>query len=207
MSTEPVKGVDETKKAIKDVVKAYEKKLLNMLDKYSILLASHTRENYLRGGTDARRLRMRSGKLARSCLPIRAKKQGDKIKAGIKFGTIYAGIHIGDDRVATVIRPKTKKFLAIPLEAAKTAAGVARGKPTDESVFGKTFIKKSKAGNLIIFGQNVFQSGSRQGETKGKIVPLFVLKKSVTIKKRISPKRLIKWVKPKIIKEMGVMPK
>ena len=202
-----VKGKAEFRKKINLVIKKYEKALLEILNRNSILLASYTRVTFLRGGTTGTKLRMRSGKLARSCLPIRAKVVNGEIKAGIKFGTMYAKTHIGDDKLFTEIRAKPGKFLAIPLAAAKTAAGVARGKPRDP-IFGDTFVKKSKKGKLIIFGKkvswsgNTGRSGGRSGKSNEKIVPLFLLVKSVKIKKRVSPKLLIKWVKPKIIKEL-----
>ena len=70
------------------------------------------------------------------------------------------------------ITAKSAKMLASPLAAAKTAAGVARGGPRD---FSGTFIARSKAGNLLIFGR------ASRGETP---TPLFVLKHSVTIPAR-----------------------
>jgi hypothetical protein len=67
--------------------------------------------------------------------------------------------------------PKKGKYLAIPLPAARTAAGVARGGPRS---FPNTFFRKSKAGNLLLF--------QRQGK---KSVPLFVLKQWVTLPARL----------------------
>ena len=66
------------------------------------------------------------------------------------------------------IVPKTSKWLAIPLTAAKTPAGVPRGSPRS---FKDTFFKTSKKGNLILF----------QKVGKEKIVPLFVMKKRVDL--------------------------
>lgn len=68
-----------------------------------------------------------------------------------------------------VIKPRKAKYLAIPLPAALTAAGVLKKRPRD---YRDTFVRTSKSGNLIIF-QKV---GAR-----GKITALFVLKKSVTV--------------------------
>lgn len=80
----------------------------------------------------------------------------------------YARVH--EARGTTRIVPRRARHLAIPLPAAKTARGVARGGPRD---FLDTFVRRSKAGNLIIF-QN-------RADT---IVPLFVLKDFVKIKGR-----------------------
>jgi hypothetical protein len=83
----------------------------------------------------------------------------------------YAAVHERLDGTAgTTIRPKTAQFLTIPLAAAKTAAGVARGTARD---FPNTFIARSKKGSLLIF--------QRQGKT---IVPLFLLLKEVYVPAR-----------------------
>jgi len=66
-------------------------------------------------------------------------------------------------------RPNGK--LAIPLPAAQTAAGVARGPARS---FSDTFIAKSKAGNLLIF--------QKRGDG---IVPLFALKDRVYVPPRL----------------------
>lgn len=80
----------------------------------------------------------------------------------------YADIH----EYGGVITPKKGKFLAIPLEAAKTVrADVGRGGPRD---FEDTFIFTSKAGNKII--------AQRSGDG---LTPLFVLKESVKIPPRL----------------------
>ena len=81
----------------------------------------------------------------------------------------YARIH----EYGGTVRPKRSKYLAIPLAAAKTAGGDSRGGPRS---FTNTFFARSKAGNLILF-QN-------QGSKK-KPLPLFVMKKQVTLKPRL----------------------
>ena len=70
------------------------------------------------------------------------------------------------------IKPKSAKMLAIPLPAAMTSDGVSMLRsPRD---WPNTFVRKSKAGNLIIF----MKLGDR-------IVPLYLLKPSVTIPARL----------------------
>jgi hypothetical protein len=64
-----------------------------------------------------------------------------------------------------------KPWLAIPLPAARTAAGASRGSLRS---FKNTFFAKSKAGNLLLFQRN--------GKS---ITPLFVMKSSVTIPARL----------------------
>jgi hypothetical protein len=65
------------------------------------------------------------------------------------------------------VRPVTRQWLTIPLEAAKTRAGVGRGRALD---FQDTFFLRSRAGNLILAMKN----GTG-------ITPLFVLKKQVRV--------------------------
>lgn len=85
--------------------------------------------------------------------------------------------HVGNKRVHSAIHEtggtitaKNSTFLTIPLDAAKTPAGVLR-KPARQ--WENTFVSRSAKGNLIIFQKNA----------KG-ITPLFVLKKSVKIPAR-----------------------
>jgi len=67
-----------------------------------------------------------------------------------------------------VLRPKRAKFLAIPLPAALTASGVARGAPRS---FTEAFFKETRSGALLLMGKPL-------ASTKEPI-PLFVMKKRV----------------------------
>ena len=83
-------------------------------------------------------------------------------------GIPYASIQ----ETGGTIKAKSGKMLAIPLPAAMTTDGVSMLRsPRD---WPNTFVRKSKAGNLIIF----MKLGDR-------IVPLYVLKPSVTIPARL----------------------
>ena len=198
-----IKGLRKLKKELKKVQGKLLTDAKKVLNKNSTLLASYTRQNFMQGGTTSTRLRKRSGRLAASTKPIKARSVKGGLAAGIRVGTTYAGVHIGRPGKTTTIRPKRGKYLAIPLDAAKTKkAGVARGGPGDEHLWGDTFVKRSRAGNLIIFGTQKYQRGARAGQRKGNLTPLFVLKKSVKIQTRIDPKKLLKWMAPKIIKDM-----
>lgn len=77
----------------------------------------------------------------------------------------YASVHEGPN--PTTIRPKRGRYLTIPLDAAKTGAGVMRA---PARAWPNTYVRRSRAGNLIIWSQN--------GE------PLFLLRRSVTIRPR-----------------------
>jgi hypothetical protein len=202
-----IKGVRSTKKKLNEILKQYEKDLKTTLQVRGKQLQTHTRVTYLRGGTSDTRLRMRTGKFAASTRALPLKKVEGGWSTGLGFGTKYAAVHVGPEGRKTEITPKKKKFLAIPLPAAMTGGGVLRGKPLDDSVWGETFIAKSKKGNLIIFGKKVSWSGSgrsgaKVGQTRGKLVPLFVLKTSVKVKTRVHPQKLIDFIEPKIIKDL-----
>ena len=123
------------------------------------------------------------------------------VKGGIQFGTRYAGIHIarpGQEGGSTTIRPrKPGGFLTIPIGDGLTKAGVSRGGALS-GAFKETFVKKSKAGNLIVWGK----AGSAKG---AKITPLFLLKKFVKVPFRINSSSLIRWVKPKLEKDIEKM--
>lgn len=82
-----------------------------------------------------------------------------------------------------VVRPKTKRFLTIPLPDALTGAGVLkggaklvpRGRKYETADGVPTFIFRSKRGNLLI------GSRAKNGATK----LLYTLKPSVTLKPRL----------------------
>lgn len=75
------------------------------------------------------------------------------------------------------IKPKSAKMLAIPLKAAKTAAGVPRGGPRD---FADTFIVR------VFDKVFIAQSGARRRGSGRDIIPLFLLVPSVEYKARPS---------------------
>lgn len=90
------------------------------------------------------------------------------------------------------ITPKKSKFLAIPLDAAKTAAGVPRySSPLRESGMKKTFIARSSAGNLILFAS----VGSQ-------ITPMFALVRSVTIPARLGAWKFMQTQRPRYMEAL-----
>ena len=94
--------------------------------------------------------------------------------------------------------PKNAKALTIPLPAAMDSNGTARGSARDKAIFGETFIAKG-----IIFGNLNYVRGKKAGQTKGDIVPLFVLKKSVDVPVQITSESLRDWVQPILGKGMA----
>lgn len=120
------------------------------------------------GGTSENSLSKRSGLL------IRALQKSVKVR-GKTIDTIEAEIVIPASRsiheTGGTIRPKNKKFLTIPLPDAQNSRGIA---PPFARQWKNTFVAETKKGNLIIFQRRAT-----------KIVPLYLLKKSVTIKPRL----------------------
>jgi hypothetical protein len=176
------------------IIKGLVPKVMKVVQEHSKRLWDHTVSRHLTGGTAADRLGRRTGALARSTRPLPVQMVGSKVTGGLAFGAEYAGVHIGPAGSQVTIRPKNKKFLAIPLAAAKTAAGVARGGPLD-GIWGPTFIAKG-----IIFG---FSGGTKGTQNKTPI-PLFVLKRSVVVPRRVHPKEhLLDWAKPQFMADLS----
>lgn len=131
----------------------------------------------MRGGNDTNHVR--SGRL-RNSMGQETKAEGSLIKTLLgSMGVVYARIQ----EFGGLIKPKRGKYLAIPLSAAKTKAGVARyASPRD--IPGLVFLK-SKTGNPIL-AQRVAKG------KKSKLVPMFVLVKSVTLKPTLGLRDTIK---------------
>lgn len=120
-------------------------------------------------GTTAQTLSKRSGRLIASI------QESVKI-TGTSFGDLQG--YIGAASPAAVheygatIKPKTAKFLTVPLPAALDSRGLPLKKRARD--WDNTFVAKSRKGNLLIF--------QRRGT---QVVPLYVLKSSVTIPPRL----------------------
>lgn len=169
-------------------------------------------------------LARRTGTAARSIHlePAKLEAGSTLIVSRLYAGVGYAKVHFGPRGSEVKIVPINAKMLAIPLTAAKTGAGVARGGPTS-GIWGPTKCFRSKAGNLIIWGYQTGRApmGTRQKTVtggqgnavslsyakkamkEGELTPLFVLKDSVVIKRRIDPKvDLAQWAKPILTQEL-----
>lgn len=148
-------------------------------------------------GTTSRTLSTRSGQLKKAVRFIPATVvEKDVVKGGIGIGTKYAKVHFGPRGRVTTIRPVNKKWLTIPLPAAMDGHGKLKGSAPDDAIYGDTFFAKSKSGNLILFGKSKYVKGSKAGQTKGDLKPLFVLKKETRIPARISPDDLMRFANP-----------
>lgn len=114
-------------------------------------------------------LSRRSGKLSASLNPNQVTIEGDD--TNVRVGFTLTGIAAVHERGAT-IRPKRASYLTIPLPAALDSRGLPR-RPNARA-WKNTFVQRSKKGNLLIF--------QKQGKD---LVPLYVLKKSVRIPRRL----------------------
>ncbi len=161
------------------------------------LMTGYTRTTLMSGPRPSM-LGVRTGNLRSQTKPLPVTERSGVIESGMGFGTEYARPHVGPMGQVTTIRAKTGKFLAIPMDAAKTPAGVARGAPRS-GVWGETFFRRTDKGNLILFGKRVAQKGAHAGQTRGGITPLFLMVKQVKIKSRVHPEEILAWEKPKLI--------
>ncbi len=121
------------------------------------------------GGTTAQTLSRRTGGMVQSIIEsVEVNGQTFDTIRGTIGGNLIARVQ----EFGATITPKNAKFLTVPLPAALDGNGVPLKKRARD--WPNTFVAKSKAGNLIIF--------QRRG---AEIVPLYVLKTSVTIPPRL----------------------
>lgn len=134
--------------------------------------------------------------------PIRL--QGDLIEAGLYSPPSWAELFVGPAGEETSITAKSGGFLALPTDFAKSFRGAAVG----PKQYGGLRIFAGIMWGVAGWGGGSFGSGLRQrraaGEKYGKqsLVPLFILKKSVIIKKRIDPEQLMAWVRPYFFEDL-----
>lgn len=201
---------EQAKERIEMFKRHFIKKTKVIIQEHSLLLIDHLRKKHMTGGTTTdTRIRRRSGQLADSMRPVVPVKETTRgLEGGVSFGKVYARVHIGPRGQMTKIKPKAKKFLTIPLAPMLTKAGVLRATAAelmqDESgmPFGNAFIRRSNAGNLIIFGTQRITKGAKSGKHRGDIIPLFILKKNVKIKARVHPEDFLKWSKDELVKDL-----
>lgn len=200
---------DDIKKRLDLFRKRFLKKASPIIKEHSLLLINHLRTKYMSGPTTDTTIRRRTGNLANSMRPAPIIASDKYIDGGVTFGKVYSKVHIGRRGRTTTIVPKNKQWLTVPFpnspiltDAGVTKATAAELKDGGAGLpFGKTFIAKSKAGNLIIFGTQRVTKGANIGAYRGDIVPLFILKKKVKIKTRVHPEIFLKWSKDQLTKD------
>ncbi|CAA2141482.1 hypothetical protein [Hyphomicrobium sp. ghe19] len=154
--------------------KVLSKELQSFLNSVAEALAKR-HGNAWPGGTGEKTLSRRSGKLVASILSsvTVTGTHYDEIKGYI--GAAFPGpVH----EYGATIRPKTAKFLTVPLPAALNPNGTPKKKSARE--WQNTFVARTKAGNLVIFQK-----------TGTQIIPLYVLRTMVKIKPRLGMQETI----------------
>jgi len=124
------------------------------------------------------------GGLARSYKPSLIKASGKKVVAGVFSDLVYAGIQ----NRGGVVTPRNTKNLAIPVNKS-----IPVGKWPRHFAKGELFPIRSKKGNLLLV--------TKKG--KNGISPMFVLKKSITIRGTGYLGKASKKAHPLIEREMG----
>ena len=125
--------------------------------------------------TGRQSLAVRGGPLRRSLkrgFVIRLEGGGTVVTGKMSL-PFYARSH----EYGAVIKPTRAKYLTIPLPAALNRRGLPKKRRARD--WPNTFVKKSKAGNLIIF----------QKSAENNLTPLYVLKKTVTIPARLGVRK------------------
>ena len=200
-------GLEDVLGKIHVMPEKLSKAIKEIIDRNDRLLETHIKQDLMQGGTNDTQLAGRTGQLASSTRAINATIEdgGARVSGGINFGSPYGKVHIGPKGSTFTIKPRNKKFLTIPTQKGKeylggmgggalTGAGALRGGATS-GMFSGTFISKG-----IIFGK--LGQVKEAGKTKGKVIPLFILKKQVTIKRRLFPTEMMEWIQPKIVSEI-----
>lgn len=201
-------NMDEFADKFRRVRPYVEKQVKDLVSAASIKLDRHITQDLFQtypSGTTGSTLSTRSGILKKSIKTIPPVVDGTEVKGGVTVGTVYSPVHFGKSGQVTTISPKRGKYLAIPLPDAMNANGVAKGGPRDESVFGSTFVRKSKAGNLIIFGKTLYVKGKKAGQEKGALKALFILKSSVKVQSRITPESLQEYAMPIVMRGLDII--
>lgn len=176
--TDAEKGLIALGRELEDAPKRMHPELRRELHEFLHLIADKLVAQHSTsypGGTSGSSLSKRSGGAIKS-IKESVKVGGADLASthGIIGGIGYLRIH----ETGGVVTPKKSKYLAIPLSAALKSNGTPI-KPGPR-FWLNTFVATSKAGNLIIF--------QRRGKN---IVPLYVLKKSVTIKARLGMEKTL----------------
>ncbi len=155
-----VEGVEKVSQTMKKFRNDLRGENYKKMTEATIYLMNYIQRNKLSGQV----LKRRTGRLA-SGMGYTVKDEYGNIVGRVGNKVVYAAIH----ETGGTIRPKTAKFLTIPMPAALTPAGVVR-KPARQ--WTDTFVRTIR-GNKYIF--------SKEG---GRAVPIFLLKQSVKIPKR-----------------------
>jgi hypothetical protein len=151
-------------------------------EKQSDFFTRYIQEFWMTGGMGVG-TKVRSGNLRRTTRPVTKKASETVIKGGSRVGAKYAEVHIGNRGDSTTIKPVNGQYLAIPIGKALKKNGAVKNKYISgpKSVPDKLTAIRSKKGNLLLVEFTPKQKLMR---------PVYLLKKEVTIPKRIFPKEI-----------------
>lgn len=168
-----VDGFEEVRKNVRMLPAALFPEVKAIFKSYALQLQSA-----MVLATKGEQLKSRSGALSKNWVPEIGGFNLQTLFAQVSNSLPYVAIH----QFGGTIEAKRSKYLTIPLKAMKTASGVVKMTIGQAIAARKTFFAKSKAGNLILFENRPKTDGGKNRRP----VPLFVLKKSVTIPKRLT---------------------
>lgn len=165
------------KKLMEQIPKELTPELARALDRHGYTFTSYLRRTRFQGGPSS--LKSRTGALARSA--------GHRLLARNTLKSMRLVVFIGGGRAKKYARIqefggtiKGNPWLTVPLPDNRTAAGVPRFKSArrlKETRPGKTFIVKTKRGNLLI--------AYKPYKNRDKILWLWVLRREVRLRPRL----------------------
>lgn len=156
--------------------------LVGALTKEGRLLTNFVKSSFLSGPPGVSR---RTGQLYKSAKVIPGHDDGAEIVSGVSMGegVPYAALHIGPAGKVTVVRPKSGSRLAVPLYSVLTATGKLPVRLKGSLRNNPNLFRPRGTGKNAQF---IFEKLS-----KGKIVPRFVLKKSISVRTRVHPEQIV----------------
>ena len=164
--------------------------LIDSLNKEGLLLSRFVKSNFMSGRPGAGK---RTGALQKSTVPIPAYWMGQDVVGGTSIGSgvPYANMVVGPAGKLTVIRPKSGTKIAVPLYSTLTSTGKLPARfqgPLRANA--KLFRPRGTGPNSHL----IFEKMS-----KGKVVPRFVLKDSVTVSAKVHPEQIVSIMAPEVI--------
>lgn len=174
------RGLKKATKNIKRSASLVESILLDSVEEAARLVERELKENQLSGQS----LGVRSGR-------TRASIHSRVVKSRMAAWVGTPAKHMPAHEYGATIKPKKADVLTVPLKAALTASGKARGTATQMKMhYARTFwYKKDEWKNPILFGVTA----------AGKLVPLFVGVEQVKLEKREPFKKAHAATEPSVV--------
>jgi hypothetical protein len=182
-------------KALEDLEKQLDKRLAQILNSMAFKIRKRVASQEF--------LHWRSRRIP--VVVEKARLVGDLMTAVVRgaSGWKWGLVHVGSPGTTTITAKKG--MLAIPTDFAQKGGG--RGQPGPKSYKGTVVFANiiwGKAG----WGGAGTGGGLRQRRAAGEkfkkhdLIPLFILKKSIVVRRRIIPQDLIAWIKPQFQAEL-----